>query len=834
MELSADIPAAARHGALFSFRLTDAPQTGPQAAVFLNGMLQGIIQLWGTSPTATQYKWRKTYALYIPPNAFKPNGNVLTVSLMPPMWSDKSDEVMRRFWFNWEDVRLEALTAPPREALHGNPAYLGTTLKQSTGFHINDVTLALVDIALPWIGAAYSGNTMRADFWHNVAHDQPRRRAYLEKLRDYNCTVLADNVAGHFRIDDSGDLAAEGKAAIAKFLADYGDLIHYYELGNEPCMFGGAYADYLATARYIHANRPPHLLLAATGWAYGGGKGEPINWDADPARRRAIEAWCDTLNGHSYGNSYNDARGGSFFETFKTHGDVADGWPKEFVVSETGANDWHSEENGPRYPSRHPHASAFDRILRAHIAVVDRTMQHSLIFDDFGLFDVVGGMSDFKTSLHVRPGPAGDPPRLSTFRRLALAYATHGQPLEYEILNKEELRGQLVYVRPVDTLALPPQAGSLAVSDKILVNLVNFENSKKHIIARVKMPAHDTYSALRIGDGTDHASSHKTLDALAAAPWITFEDTLEPGEGVQYILTASTPRQRPAEWNNPLPVKRLAYKPPATPALSAPTGLNVFGLGERIVADFVETAGADLYLVERAEDGGDFTPAGGWSGSTTSIDTRAKPGVKYTYRVRAKNTGDESPVSEPVSLTLEPGAPPAGWADAGIGSGAGKGRGVASQDGALFSLTGGGHDIWGTKDGLRFLYRKIRGDATLVARVLHYDQTHAYMKTGLMARLNESESSPMAFMGQSTGSSLFNWRSEQAGECGQRGTHKSAWSKLERRGDKLIGYASPDGTLWTKVAESTLPADAEILMGLALCSHSDRLSTAFFDNVSWQ
>jgi len=846
-EFAFTVAAAPRYGAHFSFKLTDATQTGPQAAVFLNGMLQGIVQLWGTSPAATQYKWRKTYSLYLPPNAFKPGSNALSVALVPPMWSDASNEVMKRFWFTWENVRLEPLTAPPREPLHGSLAYLGTTLKQNTGFDINDDTLALVDVALPWIGAAYCGNTMRADFWYDVTHLQPKRRAYLEKLRDYNCTVLADHVAGHFRIDATGALSADGKAAIAKFFADYGDLIHFYELGNEPCMFWGAYADYLATASHIHANRPPHVLLAATGWAYGGGKGEPVNWDADPARRRTIETWCDTLNGHAYGNSYNDTRGGSFFETFKTHGEVEDGWPKEFVVSETGANDWHSEENGPRYPSRHPHASAFDRILRAHLAVVDRTMQHSLIFDDFGLFDKAGNANDFKASLRVRPGPNGDPPRLATFRRLALAYATHGAPLETEILNKDELRGRLVLVRAVDTLAIAPQAGSGATSDKILVSLINFEDRPNKVSVRVKMPKIGEYAVLRIGDGENYAAAHKemprrwvALTRSASPPpnddylFQTFDDTLAPGEGVQYILSLTEPRQRPAEWSKPLPVKRITYKPPAAPALSAPTGLRAFGLDGRVVVDFIGIDGADLYLVERSENNGAFKPTKGWSGVPKTIDTDVRPGVSYAYRARAKNAGGESPVSAAVPFTPEAGIAPEGWTDIGIGTGAGKGASAAKQDGSLVALTGGGHDIWGPKDGLRFLYKKIRGDVTLVARVLHYDETHPYMKAGLMARLSEDESSPMAFMGQSTGSSLFNWRTERAGECGQHGTHKSAWHKLERRGDKLIGYASPDGTFWTKVAESVLPQDAELLIGLALCSHADRLSTAFFDNVSWQ
>jgi hypothetical protein len=998
MEIAFEVGGPPAFGALFSFKLLDATQTGPQAAVLVNGRMCGLIQLWGTAPSPLPYTWRKTYSLYLPANAFRKGTNLLTLRLVPPMWSEPSREVMERFWFKTDFMELAELDAPPREPVHGAVTYMGTAFKQNDrSFDVNERTERLIDAAMPWLGVAYCGNTMRADFWYDTTRFQPRRREVLERFRDYNATVLVDYIGGHFKAGPDGVLDEKGQAAFRAFFGELGGLVQYYELGNEPCMFWGAYADYLATARYLHSHRPAHLLLAAPGWAYGGGKGEPVNWDADARRRRAVESWCDMTGGHSYGWSYNEKRGGSFMETFATYGQVEDGWPKPFIVSETGANDWHSEENGPRYPSRHPKAGAFDRILRAHVAVADRFMQHALIFADFGLFNEPADWSRVRETLPVRPYANGDPPRLATFRRLALAYATHGAPLETEVLNAGELANRLVLVRAVDTAAIPGQAGSRATSRKVLVNLVNFEDAPARVAVRVTLPGKGAYGVLRVGDGMDAASAFRELGMRAADPAMAFDERLGPGEGVQFILTppegaaapyapmgvtaaagarggvglawrasagaaAYTVERRTGEGAYAPAASdvracaftdaldgvsngtRLAYrvvaqgaggtvsKPsyaavwtagtppePAPPEVTAgdgcvtiraggppredarlvfarvtpdgretrlppvregaaecvdtgvtndlpyrycvravnaygasgaamsrtvipfapvgtPGALGVFGLGRRAVVEFMEAEGADLYQVERSEDGGDFLPCGGWTGETTLLDEAVRPGTAYRYRVRAKREQAAGKPTEPVAAMFEEGVAPEGWTDAGVGSGEGKGGCLAAADGSLFAVTGGGHDVWAGKDGLRFVYKTVEGDAALTVRVRHFDVTHPYMKVGVMARLDAAEDSPMALVACTPQAVVFNGRERRGGECGQRGARRVAWLRLERKGAALTGYASPDGTLWEKVGEAPCPvADgAPLLMGLAVCSHSPRLSTAFFDRVDWQ
>src|ERR1035438_10065739 len=66
MELGYELAALPPNGALFSFKLLNAPKSSAQMAVFANGLMAGLVQLWGTAGSASAYRWRKTYRLYIP------------------------------------------------------------------------------------------------------------------------------------------------------------------------------------------------------------------------------------------------------------------------------------------------------------------------------------------------------------------------------------------------------------------------------------------------------------------------------------------------------------------------------------------------------------------------------------------------------------------------------------------------------------------------------------------------------------------------------------------------------------------------------------------------
>jgi hypothetical protein len=632
VNLAFDLRGVPANGVMFSFKLLQAPKSGPQLAVFANGAMAGLIQMWGTAETDSPYHWQKTYRLYIPKELLVAGQNTLRLEATRPMWSDST--VDDKLWWEWDFLKMESLSSPAVEPVHGTVAYLGTTLHSGGMFKVDEDTVRMAAVALPWLGIAYSGNIIRADFWYDVVSHQPRRLEYLKQLCALNMTVCADNISGsHFKLDADGQMPAKIKQGIDNFFQQYGQYIQYFELGNEPCMFGGGYAEYLAQAQYMSKNKPAHLKVAAAGWAFGGGKGTPINWDAEAVLRGKIEAYCQVLNGHSYGYSYADNRGGSFVENLKTYKGVEDGWPKESITTETGTTSWHSEENGPRFASSQPHAQAFDRILRAHLAVVDRTMQHAAVFDDYGLFQPQLSWADPATAAAC-PGVNREDTRLKTFRRLALAYATHGAPLPYTIANLNELAGRKVYFRAVDTAALPGQAGSQATANKLLLNFVNFEPTPQMLKVRVTLPQAGAYVAERFGAADTYGAAHSTV-TLRADPALELSEQLEAGEAVQYILT-----------------------PPGPVAPYSPAGLAITPDDGQAQLTWRACAGATGYELKRSTMAGPLVSIANHVAGTSYTDGGLSNGTTYLYVISAANSAGQSGAGASVSVVVGSPLPP--------------------------------------------------------------------------------------------------------------------------------------------------------------------------------
>ena len=213
------------------------------------------------------------------------------------------------------------------------------------------------------------------------------------------------------------------------------------------------------------------------------------------------------------------------------------------------------------------------------------------------------------------------------------------------------------------------------------------------------------------------------------------------------------------------------------------------------------------------------------------------------YSLSARATDDDGAVTTSASVTVTvtnpdpdpgPGLPPP-WAAQDIGDvGA---AGTASHASGAFTIEGAGADIWNAADGFHYVWQPLTGDADVVARVTSTEYAHAWVKAGVMIREQLTAGSAHAFMLVSAGKGLAFQRRVTTGGAsvstsGGAGT-APVWVKLERRGNTIAAYRSPDGVAWTLVDTQTFTMPGTVYVGLAVTSHVyGTLAAATFDQVA--
>ncbi len=545
-------------GAVFAFKPVTASPYVPELAVFSNGFPCGIIQIGGaTYPNVgpkgpNDRRFAREHQIYIPPEFLVAGQNILSIQrLGHPYQRDYY------FWidFTTDYMRLNTLDKIPDEPIHSNLVHIGYSEGE---FDVNPKTIATTQAGHEWMGVAYSNNPERAPFFDElVGLQKPEdRMAYLQKLKDLNISVIMMGW-GCGRTTNAevvnGKLPEKPTTYITNLIHDYGSMARYYEICNEPCMAIGktSYDFCVAVAKLMNEIKPPTLILMPPSYTFGGGYGDPKNWDDATGRdrRRALDALCSTLNGHSFAQSYANANGGgSLMETIDTYGkmspegvaEIPNGFEKPFVTTEMGSGTCHfdfKEIQSNRY------ASIQDQNIRAHIGFADTFLVADLWNNGQNYDYLIGTPTDTSTwqanTCTDGKDPRGGPDtenRVKVLRRFTLAYATHGRPLPYTYTNVDAVRNQLVYFRAVDTSSLPPIPGSGATSNKILLSFVNFDEQNPHTLAvQVTLPAAGQYSAVRYGPETSYTAA-RTEVKLDAKPALDLSVDLGPGESVEYIL----------------------------------------------------------------------------------------------------------------------------------------------------------------------------------------------------------------------------------------------------------------------------------------------------------
>ena len=245
---------------------------------------------------------------------------------------------------------------------------------------------------------------------------------------------------------------------------------------------------------------------------------------------------------------------------------------------------------------------------------------------------------------------------------------------------------------------------------------------------------------------------------------------------------------------------------------------------------------ASGFKILRAEEGKDFKEIVNWQNYTRKAykDATAEAGKTYQYQVVAQNRAGDAAASTSVSSTMpQLGGLPDGWRLVGIGNGAGKAFFTNNMDNS-FVVTGTGNGFRRHDEGHVFVYHKLKGDGSFVARLA--DWKSDFKGVGLMLRSGlNSGSTQMGLSLEGAGLryldcvSRVNVNSLTEWKTGDDFTYAPVWLKLSRKGKTVTVSQSRDGKTWFDIQQLNLDISGTVYVGFQLAA--DNTSTAYFDHV---
>jgi hypothetical protein len=179
----------------------------------------------------------------------------------------------------------------------------------------------------------------------------------------------------------------------------------------------------------------------------------------------------------------------------------------------------------------------------------------------------------------------------------------------------------------------------------------------------------------------------------------------------------------------------------------------------------------------------------------------------------------------------------------GIDLGGATPTGAASYAAGKWTVTGGGSEIWGTNDSCHFAYKALVGDGAIIAKVESVQNTGPSAKAGVMMRTSLEQGAPRAWMAianrVAAEQNMRNLTAYGGSNYANKtlpiaNTSASYWVKLERIGNVITGYLSPDGTNWaaTDVGRIDGPLPDTIYAGLVVSSTVNGTpNSSVFSNV---
>jgi hypothetical protein len=169
---------------------------------------------------------------------------------------------------------------------------------------------------------------------------------------------------------------------------------------------------------------------------------------------------------------------------------------------------------------------------------------------------------------------------------------------------------------------------------------------------------------------------------------------------------------------------------------------------------------------------------------------------------------------------------PSGWGDADIGSPSLAGS--AADTNGVWTVAGGGADIWSASDQFNFCSNSLTGDGMIIARVLSQSGTDAFAQTGVMIRSDSTAGSPEAAVLITPGNGVtFRYRLAAGGSTAQvitSGITTPVWVRLGRSTNTFTAAYSSDGISWTQLGSpQNISMGSLARAGLAVTAHNNTL-----------
>ncbi|MGH9346718.1 MAG: Ig-like domain-containing protein [Vicinamibacterales bacterium] len=177
---------------------------------------------------------------------------------------------------------------------------------------------------------------------------------------------------------------------------------------------------------------------------------------------------------------------------------------------------------------------------------------------------------------------------------------------------------------------------------------------------------------------------------------------------------------------------------------------------------------------------------------------------------------------------------PSGWSASNVGSPAIAGSVTYSN--STFTVRGAGTQVYGTSDQFYYVYRRLTGNATIVARVGSIENTSSWAKAGVMIRESLAATSRHAFALVTPGQGIaFHRRTSAGGSTSHTGRSGVApvWLRLVRSGSTITASRSTNGTSWSTIGSASISMSSTVYVGLAVSSYNaGRRATATFSSAS--